>query len=175
MNVVVLMPSDGTGSNLKAIRATGVNVVAVINDRIDDVRSYDFDYVCLTGWKKIIPPDYINDFKILNIHPGLIPDTMDSVVLCPDGSKGLWNKGMFKEKAIKNFLDTKATYAGSSIHFLTEEFDFGPVLARCFEKIEPNDTVESLYARLKVKENALWQNVFSLLATEAGKAQLSGK
>lgn len=169
MKVVVLMPPDGTGTNLAAIRATGVQVVGVLTENLDDLPSLAADYVCLTGWKKIIPPDVIDRYKILNIHPGLIPDTIDGVVLCPDGTSGLWNRGLYQKKAIKNFLDQKATYAGSSIHFLTHEFDFGPVIARCFEKILPDDTVETLYVRLKVKENQLWENVFSSLETADGK------
>src|ERR1700690_808516 len=36
------------------------------------------DYVCLAGWKQIILPEVIQQFpeKILNLHPGLIPDTI---------------------------------------------------------------------------------------------------
>ena len=62
------------------------------------------------------------------------------------------------DKAIQNFLDKKSTYAGSSIHYLTLEFDFGPVLGRVFEKIDAHDNVESLYSRLKKKENELYEN-----------------
>ncbi len=174
MRVVVLMQPNGTGTNLEAIRATGVDVVGVLTQNLDNLESLAPDYVCLTGWKQIIPDDVINNFKILNIHPGLIPDTMNGVVKNPDGTDALWNKGLFKNKAIQNFFDKKATYAGSTLHYLTHEFDFGPVLARCFEKIQPDDTVESLYARLKVKENQLWQNVFSLLEMGEEKTQLSG-
>lgn len=182
MKLVILVASNGTGTNLRAILegikqgTIHAEIAAVISDAevtkdtlLSTLRKYDPDYICLTGWKQIIPKDVIDAYKILNIHPGLIPDTMDGVVKCPDGTDGLWNKGKFKEKAIQNFLDNKATYAGSSIHFLTHEFDFGPVLARCFEKIQPDDTVESLYARLKVKENQLWPNVFSLLEAADAK------
>lgn len=123
------------------------------------------DYICLAGWKQIILDEVINNFsdKILNLHPGLIPDTADGVFKNPDGTNGLWNKGKLTDKAIQNFLDNKSTYAGSSIHFLTPEFDFGPVLGRCFEKIEADDTVESLYKRLKQKENQLYVEVLEKL------------
>src|SRR3989338_2600482 len=84
-------------------------------------------------------------------------------LLNPDNTKALWNKGMYGNKAIQNFLDQKATYAGSSLHFLTNEFDFGPVLGKTFEKIDPDDTVESLYARLKKKENELYVEVLEKL------------
>ena len=123
------------------------------------------DYITLAGWKQIILDEVILAYpnKILNLHPGLIPDTGDGVVNNPDGTKGLWNKGKLTDKAIQNFLDQKANYAGSSIHFLTLNFDFGPVLGRVFEKIRIDDTVESLYARLKKKENELYVEVLRKL------------
>lgn len=123
------------------------------------------DFICLAGWKQIILDEVITGYpnKILNLHPGLIPDSEDGIVKCPDGSIGLWNKGMLTTKAIQNFFDLKATYAGSSIHFLTLNFDFGPVLGRCFEHIKPDDTVESLYSRLKIKENVLYAKVLAEL------------
>jgi len=123
------------------------------------------DFICLAGWKQIILDDVITTFpnKILNLHPGLIPDTTDGVVKNPDGTNALWNKGMLTDKAIQNFLDQKSTFVGSSIHFLTLNFDFGPVLGRVFEPIQPEDTVDSLYTRLKAKENTLYIEVLQEL------------
>lgn len=120
------------------------------------------DYICLAGWKQIILNEVINFYpnKILNLHPGSIPEREnDENNLNPDKTKALWNKGMLTDKAIQNFLDKKNTHASSSVHFLTLNFDFGPVLGRTFEKIEDNDTVESLYKRLKKKENELYVDV----------------
>ena len=125
------------------------------------------DYICLAGWKQIILDEVILAYpnKILNLHPGLIPDTINGSVKNPDDTKALWNKGMLTNKAIQNFLDQKATFAGSSIHFLTLNFDFGPVLGRTFEKIETDDNVESLYRRLKKKENELYIGVLEKLCS----------
>jgi phosphoribosylglycinamide formyltransferase-1 len=127
----------------------------------------DSMYVCLAGWKQIILDEVILAYpnKILNLHPGLIPDTTtgEPCVKNPDGTVGLWNKGMLTTKAIQNFLDQKSTFAGSSIHFLTLSFDFGPVLGRTFEKIKSKDNVQSLYARLKKKENQLYVEVLEKL------------
>ena len=127
------------------------------------------DYAALAGWKQIILDEVILAYpnRILNLHPGLIPDSQNSQKTVfwenPDSTKALWNKGMLTIKAIQNFLENKATFAGSSIHFLTLNFDFGPVLGRTFEKIQANDTVESLYARLKKKENKLYVEVLKKL------------
>jgi phosphoribosylglycinamide formyltransferase-1 len=124
------------------------------------------DFICLAGWKQMILDEVILAYpnKILNLHPGLIPDIIDGKVTNPDGTEALWNKGMLTDIAIQNFLDKKSTFAGSSVHFLTLTFDFGPVLGRTFEKIEINDTVSSLYERLKRKENKLYVEVLQKLA-----------
>ena len=129
------------------------------------LQQLNLDYICLAGWKQIILDEVIDAFpnRILNTHPGLIPDKIDKVVKNPDGTDALWNKGKMTNRAMQNFLDNHATYAGCTNHFLSHEFDFGPVLGRCFEKIEPGDSVESLYARLKKKENELYVEVLEKL------------
>ena len=127
-------------------------------DLLPILEKYKPDLVVLAGWKQIITDETINKFKnrILNLHPGLVPDAKDTKVEAPDGTYALWNKGLLGQKAVQNFLDQKAVYAGSSVHFLTGEFDFGPVLARGFVKIKKGDTVESLYARLKEVEHEIY-------------------
>lgn len=137
-------------------------------DLLPLLKKLDPDYICLAGWKQIILDEVINEFprRILNTHPGLIPDTMDGAVKNPDGTNALWNKGKMTEKAMQNFLDNHVSYAGCTNHFLSLEFDFGPVLGRCFEKIKKGDSVESLYKRLKVKENRLYAEVLARLCKE---------
>src|SRR3989344_6421388 len=144
-------------------------VVSDIEDPVPVLERVSPDFICLAGWKKIIPLETVKKYedRILNIHPGLIPDTKDGNVLNPDNTIALWNKGMYGDKAIQNFLDQRSTYAGSSIHFLTLDFDFGPVLDRTFEEIKEGDTVESLYARLKKKENELYVEVLERLCRDA--------
>ncbi|MBI2196892.1 phosphoribosylamine--glycine ligase [Candidatus Daviesbacteria bacterium] len=142
-----------------------IEVVSKKENLLPLLKKLDPDYVCLAGWKQIILDSVIDAFpnRILNTHPGLIPDSMDGVVKNPDETEALWNKGKMTDKAVRNFLETKATYAGCTNHFLSLEFDFGPVLGRCFEKIKKGDTIESLYKRLKVKENKLYVDVLAKL------------
>ncbi len=122
------------------------------------LKKYNVDYIALAGWKQIVTNEVMREYKnkILNVHPGLIPNTMDGKVKTPDGSLGLWNKGKYTVKAIKNFFDNHATYAGCTVHFLTNEFDFGPVLGRGFVKINSHDTIDSLYDQVKEKEHELY-------------------
>lgn len=159
--IAVVMSGDENAYGIE--RAKKNNIPYCVVDKKDDIASllktdYQVDIIALAGWKRIIPQSLMDMFKdrMLNLHPGLIPDTMTGFISNPDGTKGLWNRGMMTDKAIRNFLNKKATYAGSTVHFLSHEFDFGPILGRCFEKIEKKDTVESLYSRLKQKENRMY-------------------
>ncbi len=129
------------------------------------LNNYDIDFICLAGWRLIIDENVISKYKdkILNLHPGLIPDKINGKVKNPDGTTAIWNRGKLTDVAIENFLNNNATYAGSSIHFLSNEFDFGKVLDRTFEKIKKNDDTESLYKRLKVKENKMYVKVLKKL------------
>src|ERR1019366_3997384 len=93
-----------------------VEICSKKEDLLPLLQNLNPDYVCLAGWKQIIIDEVIVAFpnRILNLHPGLIPDTTDGKVENPDGTEALWNKGMLTDKAIQNFIDQKATYAGSS-------------------------------------------------------------
>lgn len=159
---------DSEGLNRAKEHNLPIKIISKKEELLPLLTELNPDYVCLAGWKQIITDDVIDAYpnKILNTHPGLIPDALDGVVENPDRTHALWNKGKMTNIAMQNFLDSKATYAGCSNHFLSHEFDFGPVLGRCFEKIEPEDTVESLYKRLKVKENKLYVDVLIELTKE---------
>lgn len=165
--IVIVISSSVKAYGLK--RAETNNIPTTVNLKgeklLNLLKQYNPDYVCLAGWKQIIPNEVISFFpdKILNTHPGLIPDDIDGKVINPDGTTGLWNKGKMTDNAIRNFLDSNATYAGCTNHFLSREFDFGKVLGRCFEKVRKGDTVEFLYKRLKKKENSLYVKVLKKL------------
>lgn len=169
---IVVVVSD-TDKALGLKRARKQKIEIVINKKKEELLSllkkYHPDFICLAGWKQIITDDVIDAFpnRILNTHPGLIPDKITSNIKNPDGSRALWNRGKMTDKAMEEFLTNHLTYAGCSNHFLSKEFDFGPVLGRCFEKIKHNDSIDSLYTRLKVKENELYVNVLSRLCRES--------
>lgn len=166
-SIVIVISDTKKAFGLERAKKYNLKTEIVSNkeDLLSILRIYNPDFICLAGWKQFILRKVIDAYpqKILNLHPGLIPDTIDGTVVNPDNTNASWNKGKLTDIAIKNFFDQHATYAGSSIHFLTHEFDFGPVLGRCFEKIKPNDTINSLYSRLKIKENILYVKVLKKL------------
>lgn len=165
--VVISDTPDALGLERARKNNLEVAICAKKEELLNLIQTYQVDFVVLAGWKQFIDDEFITGFanRILNLHPGLVPDSLGGHVICPDGTKALWNKGKLTEKAIQNFLDSKSTFSGSTIHFLTHEFDFGPVLGMCFEKIKDTDTVETLYVRLKKKENQLYIEVLKKLCT----------
>src|SRR3989344_4538175 len=111
---IVILAGNRESTNLKAIKK-GVEegrINAEISAVIFDIKELPLiekihpDFICLTGWKEIIPDDLIEKYpnKILNLHPGLIPDTPNGKVMNPDNTEALWNKGKFTEKAKSYFL-----------------------------------------------------------------------
>lgn len=165
--IIVIISSDKDAYGLVRAKKNHIKTEICSDNKklLALLKKYKPDYICLAGWKQIILPEVINAYpnKILNTHPGLIPERMDGVVKNPDGTDALWNKGKMTNKAMQNFLDNNATYAGCTNHFLSHEFDFGKVLGSCFEKIKKSDDVDSLYKRLKQKENKLYADVLKKL------------
>lgn len=162
---VISDKSDSKGLEIAQKENIPILLVPEKKDLLPQIKQFQPDYILLAGWKQIITDKLIDTYtgKILNLHPGIIPQDPHKIEKNPDGTEALWNKGMFTGSAIQNVLSKKATYAGSSIHFLTHEFDFGPVLGKTFEKTLPSDTIESLYTRLKRKENKLYVQVLQKL------------
>lgn len=168
ISVVISDTKDAFGLTRAKKHSLAIALCPKKEDLLRILKSYKVDYIALAGWKQIVADEVIDSFpkRILNTHPGLIPDTLDGVVKNPDGTGGLWNRGRMTNKAIQNFLDHKATYAGCTNHLLSHKFDFGRVLDRCFEIIKPGDTADSLYTRLKRKENAMYVKVLAKLCNQ---------
>src|SRR3989344_7297228 len=130
--IVVVISDTLKAYGLKRAKKNRINIEICPekNQLFTILKKYQPDYIALAGWKQIITKHVIQYFsnKILNLHPGLIPDKINGIVNNPDGTTASWNRGLLAEKAVNNFLLNSATYAGSSINFLTDEFDFVLVL-----------------------------------------------
>lgn len=167
-SVVIVVSDSEKAAGITIAKENNINTsICKTNEELLNLltKLNKIDYVILAGWKKIISKEVIDAFpnKILNVHPGLVPDRGNGIIKNPDGTPAVHNQGKLTDDAIKNFLDQKVSYAGSSIHFVTTDVDAGPVLGRVFEKIKKNDTVESLYKRLKAKENNMYVEVLKHL------------
>ncbi len=108
----------------------------------------NYDLIASLGYmKKIGPhlveafgwlPDYKSAFqaKMVNTHPGLLPDT----------------KAFYGEKIQQYVLDHKLPYAGQTLHLVSEDYDEGPIIAEHKVPVRPDDTSETLFARVQATE-----------------------
>ena len=98
------------------------------------------DWIVLAGFMRILSPDFVRRFagRIINIHPALLP-------LFP-GAHG-----------IQDAWDAGVPETGVTIHIVDEEVDHGPILAQESVKREPEDTIETLEAKIHAVEHKLYK------------------
>lgn len=111
-----------------------------LETRLSEAR---IELIVLAGYLRILSPRFVRRWprRILNIHPALLPDF---------GGPGFY--GRHVHEAV---LASGARESGATVHLVTAEVDGGPVLAQERVLVEPDDTVESLAARVLAVEHRL--------------------
>ena len=111
------------------------------------IDNYQPDLVVLAGFMRILSDDFVHHYygKLINIHPSLLPKY----------------KGTHSHQRV---MDDGEPLHGSSVHFVNTELDSGPILLQARLPVLPNDTVESLELRVKVKEHLIYPTAISWLA-----------
>ena len=104
------------------------------------------DFVALSGWLKIVRG--LNPRTTMNIHPGPLPRF---------GGPGMYGHHVH-EAVLAAYHKGEITHSAVTMHFVTEEYDRGPVFFRMPVPIEPGDTAETLAARVNRTEHE-WQPV----------------
>jgi phosphoribosylglycinamide formyltransferase 1 len=106
------------------------------------------DFVALSGWLKLVAG--LNPRTTINIHPGPLPRF---------GGPGLY--GHFVHEAVMEaFRKGEITHSAVTKHFVTENYDEGPEFFRYEVKIFPDDTAETLAARVNKIEHE-WQSIIT--------------
>lgn len=108
--------------------------------------------VVLAGYLKRLPPDAITRlrWRVINIHPALLP--------------GFGGAGMYGRRVHQAVLASGAAVTGATVHYVDEEFDRGPIIAQWPVPVRPDDTPESLAARVLEVEHRLLPQVVLALA-----------
>jgi formyltetrahydrofolate-dependent phosphoribosylglycinamide formyltransferase len=104
-----------------------------------ELRRHDVQVVALAGYMRLLSPEFVSAWsgRILNIHPSLLP-----------AYKGLDTHA--------RALAAGETYAGCSVHLVTEALDDGPILAQTKVRIRERDSAETLAARVLEEEHKLY-------------------
>jgi len=119
------------------------------------------DWVILSGWLKLTKG--LNPQRTINIHPGPLPQF---------GGDGMYGHYVH-EAVIKAFKEGKVKESAVSMHFVTEEYDEGPVFFQYPVRIRENDTSETLAERVNKIEHG-WQSFITNLVVHE-KIKWDGK
>lgn len=114
------------------------------------LKSLRVDIICLAGFMRLLKAPLLEAFphRILNIHPALLPKF----------------PGV---EAWKQALDAGVSQTGCTVHFVDAGMDTGEVIMQAFVPILPDDTPESLHARIRVQEHILYPAaILSVLARQ---------
>lgn len=178
--------ASGTGSNFEAMMQAGdlnVDIVLLVCDKpealviekaknqgiqtfVFDAKAFDskaayeteivaklkeeqVDWIFLAGYMRIVGSTLLNAFKqkIVNIHPSYLPHFPGK-----DGIGDAFKAGVAE--------------TGVTIHFVDEGIDTGPIIAQEKVKIETNDTLDTLKAKIHRVEHELYPRVIKQLMRE---------
>jgi phosphoribosylglycinamide formyltransferase-1 len=100
------------------------------------------DLVVLAGFLRLIPTDLVKAFpqRIINIHPALLPK--------------YGGKGMYGHHVHEAVIAAKEKESGITVHYVNERFDEGEHIAQFKCHVLPDDTPETLAARIHQLEHA---------------------
>jgi len=94
------------------------------------------------------PPRYRG--RVLNIHPALLP--------------GFGGKGMYGLRVHEAVLASEASESGCTVHVADDQFDHGPIVGQSRVPVWPDDTPETLAARVGQAERELYPHVIQQVA-----------
>ena len=115
---------------------------------LDTLRRYGAEVIALAGFMRIIKQGMLAAFpnRILNIHPSLLPAF----------------PGM---ESWKQALEYGVKITGCTVHFVDRGTDTGPILLQKAVPVLPEDTPETLHARIQVEEHTAYPEALQLMAT----------
>ncbi|OGG21009.1 hypothetical protein A3D03_05460 [Candidatus Gottesmanbacteria bacterium RIFCSPHIGHO2_02_FULL_40_13] len=125
---------------------------------------YHVDLVVLAGWMLILGKNFLKYFpdKVINLHPGLLPDGDIDYLILSDGIKVKAIRGLHTDAAVQFAIDHHYPVTGSTVHFVTPLVDQGPVIIRSEVKIKNKDNVKTLYQRMKKAEHKILPEAIAL-------------
>jgi len=114
--------------------------------------AHRIDLVVLAGYLKLVPAEVVHAYagRIVNIHPALLP--------------AFGGPGMYGHRVHEAVIAAGATESGATVHFVTEHYDEGAIIAQARVPVEPGDTADALASRVLAAEHALYPRTVLELA-----------
>jgi phosphoribosylglycinamide formyltransferase-1 len=118
----------------------------------DHLRSMKVEIIALAGFMRVLTAGFIAGWqgRMINIHPSLLPAY----------------KGLHTHERV---LADGAKTHGCSVHLVTAELDDGPVLLQKAVPVLPDDTPDSLAARVLIEEHKIYPKALAMLAGRLAK------
>jgi phosphoribosylglycinamide formyltransferase-1 len=100
----------------------------------------------LAGFMRILTPGFVARYqgRMLNIHPSLLP-----------AFPGLHTH--------QRALEAGCRFTGATVHQVTAELDYGPVLAQAVVPVLPGDTPDAIAARVLTQEHLIYPRAIAQL------------
>ena len=114
---------------------------------VQTLKEHDVDWIVFAGWMRIVTQVLVDAFphKIINLHPSLLPSF--------PGIRG-----------VEQALEAQVKITGCSVHLVELEVDRGPILMQAAVPILPDDTPETLHARIQIQEHKILIGAISLVS-----------
>lgn len=123
---------------------------------VDILRGRGVELVVLAGFMRLLSPVFIKAYsnRIMNIHPALLPSFPGLHV---------------QKKAVEHGV----RFAGCTVHFVNEECDEGPIIIQAVVPVFPDDTEETLTARILKQEHRIYPRAIQLYSE--GRLRVDGR
>jgi phosphoribosylglycinamide formyltransferase 1 len=155
--IVVVISNTADAPGLERARKAGIETLVMPHrqwptrdeyDRalVDALRQREVALVCLAGFMRLLGRVFIEAFpnRVLNVHPSLLP-----------AFPGL--------DAQRQAFEHGAKVAGATVHIVTADLDAGPIVLQSAVPVLPDDTAESLAARILEQEHAIYPEAIRVI------------
>ena len=126
------------GIETQVVRKRDFDDTAYSNAMFQPVRECGAKYVVMAGFLKhvLIPGDF--EDRVINIHPSLLP--------------AFGGQGMYGHHVHSAAIERGVTVSGCTVHLVDNEYDHGPILLQRACDVLPDDTPDTLAARVFEQE-----------------------
>ncbi len=127
-------------------------------DVVKALQAHQVEIVCLAGFMRLLSSVFIQAFpnRILNIHPSLLP-----------AFPGLDGQ--------RQALEWGAKFSGCTVHLADESLDGGPIILQAVVPVLPDDTPETLSARILEEEHRIYPEAVRLLVEDRVRIEIDGR
>jgi phosphoribosylglycinamide formyltransferase 1 len=115
--------------------------IAVSDAVLELCRRYEADSIVLAGWLTVLGGSIITQYsnRIINLHPALLPKF---------GGVGMWGHSVHEA-----VLAAHEKESGCTVHLVDAGCDTGKILVQKKVPVMPDDTPDTLYARIAPHEH----------------------